>query len=273
MRASLQAEPGRGRAGEAADRRTPVRAPLALAGRAAARTRAERFPEAALLGRVCRLASRPRRGCGRGDEGTLRVRVRGFPPSAPNGANRLPLPCRRVAAQGDRARGARAPAVPRPEKAPHNATTPTASAPDEQAALGVGGSPSPITSVGGFRAPWSAPHSSGGASLGRSRLGSSKRHGASRTHPDLRAAKNAARLACVVPASTCIGSPNAGSASGYADSGLIQESKRARFYSAGPVLGLLSFGHPDRTLHRPGRSCSAAFRPKARRDGTRGGEE
>jgi len=34
---------------------------------------------------------------------------------APDGADRLPLPCRGVAAQGDRARSTRAPAVPRPK--------------------------------------------------------------------------------------------------------------------------------------------------------------
>jgi hypothetical protein len=73
-----------------------------------------RDPEDALLGGVRRLASRPNRGRGRGDEGALRIYLRRLPPSAPDGADRLPLPCRGVAAQGDRARSTRAPAVPRP---------------------------------------------------------------------------------------------------------------------------------------------------------------
>jgi len=49
-RARLHAEPGRGQAREAADRCTPVRAPLARAERAAARPRAARVPKDALLG-------------------------------------------------------------------------------------------------------------------------------------------------------------------------------------------------------------------------------
>ena len=39
-----------------------------------------------------------------------------FSSSAPDGADCLPLPCGGVAAQGDRARSTRAPAVPRPQK-------------------------------------------------------------------------------------------------------------------------------------------------------------
>src|SRR5215212_10903731 len=58
----VHGEPGRGQAREAADRHAPVRAPLALAGRAAARRRAERVPEDALLGGVRRLAPRPHEG-------------------------------------------------------------------------------------------------------------------------------------------------------------------------------------------------------------------
>jgi hypothetical protein len=50
---------GRGQAREAPDRRAPVRAPLALAERTAARTGAERVPEGARLGGVRRQASRP----------------------------------------------------------------------------------------------------------------------------------------------------------------------------------------------------------------------
>src|SRR5216117_3327966 len=49
-------------------------------------------------GGVRRLASRPHCGRGRGDEGVLRVRLRRLPPSAPDGADRLPLPCRGMAA-------------------------------------------------------------------------------------------------------------------------------------------------------------------------------
>jgi hypothetical protein len=41
--------------------------------------------------------------------------LRRFPPSAPDGADRLPLPCGGVATQGDRARSTRAPAAPRPK--------------------------------------------------------------------------------------------------------------------------------------------------------------
>src|SRR5919106_1128902 len=114
-RARLHGERGRGQARETADRRAPVCAPLALAGRAAARTGAECVPEDALLGGVRRLASRPYRGRARGDEGALCVCLRRLPPSAPNGADRLPLPCRGVAAQGDRTSSTRAPAVPGPK--------------------------------------------------------------------------------------------------------------------------------------------------------------
>src|ERR671918_1047458 len=64
---------------------------------------------------ACPLASRPYRGRARGDEGALCVCLRRLPPSAPNGADRLPLPCRGVAAQGDRTCSTRAPAVPRPK--------------------------------------------------------------------------------------------------------------------------------------------------------------
>jgi hypothetical protein len=79
-------------------------------------TRAERVPEDPLLGGVRRLASRPDRGRGRGDEGALRVRVRRFPSSAPDGADRLPLRCRGVAPQRDRARRTRIAPVPRPKE-------------------------------------------------------------------------------------------------------------------------------------------------------------
>src|SRR5215211_2063586 len=114
--ARLRRERRSGKPRETAHRRTPVRASLALAERAAARTGAERVPEDALVGRVRRLASGPHGGRGRGDEGAVRVRLRRLPASAPHGVDRLPLPCRGVAAQGDRARGARAPAVPRPKE-------------------------------------------------------------------------------------------------------------------------------------------------------------
>ena len=108
-RGYLHAEPGGRQAREAADRRTPLRAPLALAERAAARAGTERLPQDAQLGRVRSLASRPHGGCGRGDEGALRVRLRRLAATASDGADRLPLPRGRVAAQGDRARGSRAP--------------------------------------------------------------------------------------------------------------------------------------------------------------------
>jgi len=117
-RGRLHGERGRGQAREEADRRAPVRAPLALAGRAAARSGAKRVPEDALLGRVRRLASRPYLGRGRGDEETLRVCLWRPSPAAPDRADRLPLPRGGVAAQGDRACSTRAPAVPRPKDSP-----------------------------------------------------------------------------------------------------------------------------------------------------------
>jgi hypothetical protein len=89
--ARLHAERGRGQAREAPDQRTPIRAPLAVAGRAATGPGAERVPEDALLGRVRRLASRAHRGRGRRDEGALRVRLRRLPPTAPSRATTVPL--------------------------------------------------------------------------------------------------------------------------------------------------------------------------------------
>src|SRR3954468_22935631 len=68
----------------------------------------KRFSVLALVGGVRRVAPRPDRGCGRADEGALRLRVRGLPANPPNGPDRLPLPGRRASPQGDRARGARA---------------------------------------------------------------------------------------------------------------------------------------------------------------------
>jgi hypothetical protein len=48
-------------------------------------------------------------------EGAPCLRLRRLPPSAPDGTDRLPLPCGGVAAQGDRAGRTRVLAVPRPE--------------------------------------------------------------------------------------------------------------------------------------------------------------
>src|SRR6266511_1209918 len=62
-------------------------------------------------------------------KGALRVRLWRLPPSAPDGADRLPLPCGGVAAQGDRTGSTRAPAVPRTERAPHDVAAPRAAAP------------------------------------------------------------------------------------------------------------------------------------------------
>jgi hypothetical protein len=75
-------------------------------------------PEDALLGGVRRLASRPYGGRGRGDEGALRVCLWRPSSSAPDGADRVPLPCCGVAAQGDRACSTRVAAVPRPKDRP-----------------------------------------------------------------------------------------------------------------------------------------------------------
>src|SRR5262249_26783489 len=108
----LRTQRGRGRTREAADRRSPVRAAVALAERAASRPRAERVPEGALLRGVRALAPGPDRGRRRGDEGALRLRMRRLPAAARDGPDRLPLPRRRVAAQGDRTRRARSAPVP-----------------------------------------------------------------------------------------------------------------------------------------------------------------
>jgi hypothetical protein len=67
--------------------------------------------------------------------------LRRLPPSAPDGADRLPLPCRGVAAQGDRARSTRAPAVPRPKERLTRRRRPTASA-------GVSSPPEPTARAG-----------------------------------------------------------------------------------------------------------------------------
>ena len=50
-----------------------------------------------------RVAPRAHRGRHRRDQGPLRVRLRGLPPRAPDGAHRLRVPRQRVAPQGDRA--------------------------------------------------------------------------------------------------------------------------------------------------------------------------
>ncbi len=52
----------------------------------------------------------------RRDQGEVRVRLRRLPPGAPQRADRLRLPGGRVAAQGRRARRARAPAAPGPHE-------------------------------------------------------------------------------------------------------------------------------------------------------------
>ena len=62
------------------------------------------------MGGVRALAPRADRGRHGRDEGALRVRVRRLPPHPPDGPDRLPLPRRRVAPQGDRAGRARPPA-------------------------------------------------------------------------------------------------------------------------------------------------------------------
>ena len=80
------------------------------------RRRRERLPRVALLGRVRRLAPRAHRRGERRDQGALRVRLRRLPPRAPDRPDRLRLPGRRVAPQGDRARRPRPPAAARREE-------------------------------------------------------------------------------------------------------------------------------------------------------------
>ena len=75
----------------------------------------ERLPQDACLGRVRRLVPRADRGRDRGDQGPPRVRVRRLQADPPVRDHRLPLPCRRVATQGRRARGARAAPGARPQ--------------------------------------------------------------------------------------------------------------------------------------------------------------
>ena len=99
-----------------AHRRPPVR-PRQRVGRGpAAGGRRERVPRVALVGRVLLLASRAHRRGERRDQGALRVRLRRLPPHPPHGPDRVPLPRRRVAPQGDRARRPRPPAAARREE-------------------------------------------------------------------------------------------------------------------------------------------------------------
>ena len=100
----------------APDRVPPVRPQKRLGRRPARRRRGERLPGVPLLGRVRRMAPRPHRGGGGGDEGPLRLRVRRFPPRPPLRADRLRLPRGRVAPQGRGAGGARPAAAARPHE-------------------------------------------------------------------------------------------------------------------------------------------------------------
>ncbi|CAA9270318.1 MAG: hypothetical protein AVDCRST_MAG10-3236, partial [uncultured Acidimicrobiales bacterium] len=103
-----------GGSGEAADRLPPVRAGEQVGRRPAVGRRREHVPRVALLRRVRRVAPWSDRGRQRRHQGPLRLRLRRLPPPPPLRPHRLPLPRRRVAPQGGRARRPRAPAVPRP---------------------------------------------------------------------------------------------------------------------------------------------------------------
>src|SRR5215471_18592857 len=71
----------------------------------------ERLPQVALVGRLRQMAFR----LDRGREGALRLRLRRLPSDPPDGADRLLVPSRGVAAQGDRAYGRRVAPIPRHE--------------------------------------------------------------------------------------------------------------------------------------------------------------
>src|SRR4051812_18955896 len=93
------------------DRRASVRAAVALAERTAARPRSERVSEDALVRGLRALAPGANRGCRGRNQSASRLRLRRLPPTASDGSDRLPLPSRGVATQGDRARRARPAAV------------------------------------------------------------------------------------------------------------------------------------------------------------------
>src|SRR5436305_14697817 len=62
----------------------------------------ERLPQVALVGRLRQMALRPDRGREGRHEGALGLRLRRLPSDPPDGADRLLVPSRGVAAQGDR---------------------------------------------------------------------------------------------------------------------------------------------------------------------------
>src|SRR6266516_1349297 len=76
----------------------------------------ERLPQVALVGRLRQMALRPDRGREGRHEGALRLRLRRLPPDPPDGADRLLVPSRGVAAQEDRAYGRRVAPIPRHEE-------------------------------------------------------------------------------------------------------------------------------------------------------------
>ena len=76
----------------------------------------EPLPQVALVGRLRQMTLRPDRGRGGRHEGALRLRLWRLPSGPPDGADRLLVPSRRVAAQGDRAYGSRVAPIPRHEE-------------------------------------------------------------------------------------------------------------------------------------------------------------
>ena len=111
-RGLLRGERERCRPGPRAHRRAPVRVAQLVGRRPAERRRRHPLPRVALLGRVRLLASGPHRRRHGAHQGPVRVRLRRLPAPAPDGADRLPVPGRRVGSQGHRARGPRPSAVP-----------------------------------------------------------------------------------------------------------------------------------------------------------------
>jgi hypothetical protein len=90
----------------------PIRPQQRLGRRPAASQRRERVSRLSLLERVRRMASRAHRWRLRRDQSAIRLRLRRLPPPSPHRSDRLPVPRRRMATQGHRARGTRAPAAP-----------------------------------------------------------------------------------------------------------------------------------------------------------------